>query len=254
MIIQQLISAALEKAGGRRIRDARVGIEYACVLLEDGSCGLAYTFRDERDCGAVLDSAPGLAGQRAEELICWAADANRYKAALGLAAINAVLNSDGKCEREEGNIIDALSPAESEVFGIVGEFQPVLRKIAPMTKNVHVFELNPARDSGFLAPDDMPLYLPKCDYVLITASAIINHTIDGVLALCGGESVRKVYLMGPSAPLCPEVLGKHNVTVIAGCEAVKPELLMEIISLCGGTKHMKPAVKQVIVKTKSLEE
>jgi uncharacterized protein (DUF4213/DUF364 family) len=39
MIIERLISAALEKAAGRRIRDARVGIEYSCVLLEDDSCG-----------------------------------------------------------------------------------------------------------------------------------------------------------------------------------------------------------------------
>jgi uncharacterized protein (DUF4213/DUF364 family) len=49
------------------------------------------------------------------------------------------------------------------------------------------------------------------------------------------------------------VLGKHGVTVIAGCEVVKPEPLMSMISLCGGTRHIKPAVRQVIVKIKGTE-
>jgi uncharacterized protein (DUF4213/DUF364 family) len=75
-----------------------------------------------------------------------------------------------------------------------------------MTKNIYVFELNPAKGSGFYAPEDMPKHLPKCSHVLITASAIINHTIDEILSLCGGNK-KAVYLVGPSAPLWPEAFG-----------------------------------------------
>jgi uncharacterized protein (DUF4213/DUF364 family) len=249
MIIDELISSALERAGDRTIKDARVGMEYTGVLLEDKSCGLAYTFKDERDYNAVLSSAEKLTGLSVETIIPWAEDKNKFKAALGLAAINAVLNvADSSAQYYAGNIISALELNENDTFGMIGEFHPVLNRISPMTKNIYVFELSPEKGKCFYPPEDMPLYLPKCNYVLITASAIINHTIEGVLALCGGSNIKEVYLVGPSSPLCPEVFGKHNVTTIAGSIVREPDLIMPVISLCGGTRFIKPAVEQVIIR------
>jgi hypothetical protein len=248
MIVDELAAAAKTKADGRKIADARVGLEYACVLLEDGSCGLAYTFKDERDYDAVLNSAARLEGLPVEELIPWAAEANKFRAALGLAAVNAVLNArEPSRPYETGNMMDGLRLEEGEFFGMIGNFPPVLRRLSPMTKNIYVFELNPAKGSGFYAPEDMPKHLPKCSHVLITASAIINHTIDEILSLCGGNK-KAVYLVGPSAPLWPEAFGGRGVTLIAGCVVTRPALIMPIISLCGGTRHIRPAVEQVMLK------
>lgn len=249
MIIDELISSALKRAGNRKIKDARVGMEYTGVLLEDKSCGLAYTFKDERDYIAVLSSAEKLAEMSVEAIIPWAEDKNKFKAALGLAAINSVLNvSDSSAHWVSGNIINEIELNENDTFGMIGEFQPVLNRIAPMTKSIYVFELNAEKGSGFYTPEEMPLYLPKCSYVLITASAIINHTIDGVLACCNKQNVKEIYLVGPSAPLCPEVFGKHKVTTIAGSLVKDPDLIMPVISLCGGTRFIKPAVEQVILR------
>ena len=47
MITNEMRELLAEKARQRVIRDLRIGLGYTAVLLDDGACGLAYTFRDE---------------------------------------------------------------------------------------------------------------------------------------------------------------------------------------------------------------
>lgn len=245
MIIDSLIEKALKLCGGRKVTDVRVGLEYTCVLLEDGGCGLAYTFKDEVDYNAVLGTVVDLFGAEVSNIIPWALDKNKFKAAIGLAAINAVLNTSA-VRGETVNIIDTLNLSGDDVFGMVGDFPPVMKRIAPMTANVYIFELNVREGSGFYTSDEMPLYLPKCSHVLITASTLINHTLDEVLSYC--NNAKEVYMVGPSAPLCPEAFEGYKVTAIAGSIVKRPDLIMPIISLCGGTKFLKPLIEQLVLK------
>lgn len=64
----------------------RAGLSYICVLLDDNSCGLAYTFRNELGCFCgIFDEAGSLIGRKCAELIPWAKSKNRLMAAVGLA-------------------------------------------------------------------------------------------------------------------------------------------------------------------------
>jgi uncharacterized protein (DUF4213/DUF364 family) len=47
VITDELLERRAEKAQHRVVRDVRIGLGYTAVLLDDGACGLAYTFRDE---------------------------------------------------------------------------------------------------------------------------------------------------------------------------------------------------------------
>lgn len=250
MIIDRLIEKALKHCGGRKIADVRVGLEYTCVLLDDGGCGLAYTFKDEGDYNAVLNSGEALIGAEANKIIPWAKDENKFKAAIGLAAINAVINTPA-VSGDKVNIIDIININRDDVFGMIGDFPPVMKRIAPMTANIYVFELNVQKGSGFYTEEDMPLYLPRCSHVLITASALINHTLDKVLSYC--NKAEEVYLVGPSAPLCPEAFEGYNVTLIAGSIVKRPDLIMPVISLCGGTKFLKPLLEQVVIEVRNIK-
>ena len=72
MITDDLIGKALRIATGRKIKDTRAGLGYTCVLLDNGACGLAYTFRNELGDGCgVLPEAGNLIGADAAELIPW---------------------------------------------------------------------------------------------------------------------------------------------------------------------------------------
>lgn len=246
MIIDDLIQQALEHAGQRTLKDVRAGLGYTCVLLEDDACGLAYTFREELGeyCG-TLSEAGSLIGKAGLEIIPWALSKNRVKAAVGLAAINAVLNT-ATAEWSTGNVITALDVRPDSTFGMVGEFRPILFEIKKKTDSIYVFERDVSGDSALYPSETIPQHLPKCDVVVITATSLINHTIDEVLSHC--QNARQVCMVGPSTPLCPEVFRRYNVHLLAGSAVTDPRRILEIVSQGGGTMSMKPAIRQVLLK------
>lgn len=193
MIIDEMEEYALQKVGSAKVKDVRAGLGYTAILLDDGRCGLAYTFRNElgSGCGAVAEAGT-LIGRDAAELFEWAKDQNRLKAAVGLASMNAVFN-DAETKWDTGNVITAFSLAETETFGMVGEFKPILHHVKDMTKNIHVFEQNISAEGIYHPSEEIPEYLPKCDVVVVTATSIINHTIDGILSNC--KNAREVCIV-----------------------------------------------------------
>ena len=247
MIVDELVDRVQGLAQSKKITDVRAGLGYTCVMLEDGGCGLAYTFRNELgSCCGLLDAAGRLIGMDVDEIIPWAKESDRLKAAIGLAAINAVLNDPAK-NWDTGNVLDVLQLHESDTFGMVGEFRPILSKVKTMTDSIYVFEQDVSKRNGLYPADTIPTYLPMCDVVVITATSIINHTIDEVVSCC--KNAKVVCLAGPSTPLCPEIFRKHNIKLLAGSVVKKPELILQIVSQGGGTRSMKPAIEQVLVRT-----
>ena len=247
MIIDALIENALSKIDQQKLKDVRAGLGYTCVMLEDNSCGLAYTFRNELgECCSILSDAGSLIGKNAADIIPWAKSRNRLKAAIGLAAINAIFNTP-QTEWDTGNVITALDVGPNSTFGMVGEFRPILNEVKKKTDNIYVFEQDVSGDSELYSGETIPQHLPKCDVVVVTATSLINQTIDEVLSCC--ENARQVCIVGPSTPLCPEVFCRYNVQLLAGSVVTNPQKILEIISQGGGTMSMKPAIRQVLVKT-----
>ena len=245
MLIDELIEFAVNKAPAG-IRDVRAGLSYTAVLLEDGACGVAYTFRNELgQCCGILDEAGGLIGTDAAKVIPWAKSDNRLKAAIGVAALNAVLNVP-HTDWETGNVTGAMNIRPDDTFGMIGAFRPILSEIKSRTKNVYVFEQNVAEGSGLYPSETIPQHLPKCDVVMITATSIINQTIDGVVAHC--KNAREVCLVGPSTPMCPEVLGQYHITLLAGSVVTNADMALQVVSQGGGTMSLKPAVRQVLAR------
>ena len=88
MIIDELIKIATAKAG--KGRSGMRGAGHTCVM-EDGSLP-CLPFRNEMGHGGVLGRAGTMIGMDGAEIMQWAR-IKWLKAAIGLAAINAVLNS-----------------------------------------------------------------------------------------------------------------------------------------------------------------
>lgn len=247
MLIEELIQYALPRAQGKKIREVRAGLGYTCLVLDDGSAGLAYTFRSDMGpfCG-ILNEAGTINGRDAAEIIPWARLNHRLKAAIGLAAINAVVNNEPGAAWVDGNIIEALSVGEEDVFGMVGDFAPILMNVKKKTEHIYIFELDPPEGSGFYPSEDIPQYLPACSVVVITATSIVNHTIDDLLTHCRGARV--VCIVGPSTPMCPAIFKDHGVTMLAGTLVTDPDRAMEIISQGGGTMALKPVSRRVLAR------
>lgn len=246
MIINELIEHASAMIQGKKIADVRAGLGYTAVMLEDNACGLAYTFRNELGyCCGTLGTAGNLIGMNGAEVILWAKESNRLQAAIGLATLNAVIN-DSRKNWDTGNILDAFSLRESDTFGMVGGFGPILPKAKSMTKNIYVFEQNVPAGSEFYPADQIPQFLPNCDVIVISATSIINHTIDEVISYC--KNARELCIVGPSTPLCPEVFKKYNVTLLAGSVVKNPDFILQVVSQGGGTMAMRPGLDHVLVR------
>lgn len=247
LIIDELIEVALNKSKDQKILDVRIGLGYTGVQLDDDSCGVAYTFKDELGlCCTLFKEAGKIIGKDVKEVIKWSKDRNLAKVAMGVASINAIINSQVE-NYDLKNIIELIDAGKDESFGMVGNFRPIMKEVRKMTENIYIFEKKESDGPNIYKESDIDKYLPKCEVVLITSTSIINGTIDDILEKT--KNARSVYLVGPTTTLCPEVLKKYGIDILAGTIVNNPKKLLDIISQGGGTRSMKETVKQVVIDT-----
>lgn len=245
LIIDKLINKAKDKCNGVKTKEIRAGLGYTCVVLDNNSSGLAYTFRNEMGaCCGLMEQAGKLNGVDCSNLVNWAKETNLLKASIGVATLNAVLHSHLD-SYESLNLVDAIDVKPMETFGMIGYFGPIVDRIKNMTKNVYIFERNPGTNPDVLPDWAIDMYLPLCDVVVVTGTAIINKTIDHILDKC--KNAREVIILGPTTTLCPEVFKQYNVTMLAGSLVTDYKKALDIVSQGGGTRAMKDCTKQVIL-------
>ena len=246
MVLDSLIDSVSKKAALRIVEDVRIGLGYTAVLLDNGSCGLAYTFRNQLGgCCCVLKDAGHMKGMKCDDVIRWAKDANLAKSAVGLATINALLQEDIEDYRCD-NIFDNLQVKPEDALGVVGDFGPFLRDIRKQVKDMYVFEKKVQEVQGYLYPEEsMDTYLPNCDIVIITSTSIINKTFDNIIKKC--QNAREIIMLGPSTPLAPAVFRKYKVTLLAGIIVCEAEKVLDVVSQGGGTRSLGNSVKQMYI-------
>ena len=70
MIADQIRDYLLEHSEKRVVQELRIGLTYTGVLLDDGSAGVAYTFKDDIPAGcSIFGGSHPLAGRPAHEII-----------------------------------------------------------------------------------------------------------------------------------------------------------------------------------------
>lgn len=249
MIIDELIEYSLLEVQQRKIKDVRAGLGYTCVMLDNGNCGLAYSFRNALgdNCDA-LSIAGSLIGRSSEEIIPWLKDSNCLKSAIGLATINAVLNNSQK-KQNIGSLLDIAAVSPTDIIGMVGMIKPVFEALESVTRNIYVFEENVMKCGDIYYENSISIRLPECSVVFIKATCIMNHTLDKVLLYC--KKAREVCIIGPSTPLCPEVFRRYGVSLLAGSIVKNADSILEIISQGGGIISMQPAISPCLLRVQS---
>ena len=96
-----------------------------------------------------------------------------------------------------------------------------------------------ADQATYLAGD----LLPKCQVVILSATTLLNHTVDDLLGCCG--SAREIALLGPSTPFLPKVFSRHGVTMLSGLQVVDAPRVLRIVSEGGGTRQFGRAVRKL---------
>jgi uncharacterized protein len=209
-ILDDLIANLLEDVP---VRSVLVGAHWTVVCTRH--CGMAATLMSSHPHGHKQVRDVGRLHQKsARELTELALSTELMEASIGVAAINSMIDVDESTAREINASEELTRLGRGKKVALVGHF-PFVPQLRQSVGQLWVIEQNPREDDypAEAAPD----LIPQADIVAITSSALINHTLDGLLALCPAQAT--VMLLGPSTPLSP-ILFDYGVNIISGTRVV----------------------------------
>ncbi len=195
------------------VRSLLVGVHWTYVGSRYG--GLASTLMADAPHGhSIVRSVGHLHEKTARELAELALSDNPLEISIGVAAINSLLDVDeNRCVQINAAEVISERGREKKV-ALIGHF-PFISKLREVVSQLWVIEQQPVE--GEFPASAAVDFLPQSDVVAITGSALLNHTLEGLLALCSPKAT--VIILGPSTPLSP-ILFQHGATIISGARVM----------------------------------
>jgi uncharacterized protein (DUF4213/DUF364 family) len=224
------------------VKDIRQGVFHTGVLIR--YCGLAATMpRDALKQEGLLVKEPGfLLDKTPRDLVQMAYSESILEAAIGMAAINSLLEVDiDSCiELNAAELI--LQKGEGKKVAIVGHF-PFLPRIREKAKALWVIEKNPRQ--GDFSEEEADRLIPQADVVAITGTSLTNHTLEHLLGLCNAESY--IVMLGDTVPLCP-VLFDYGVHALSGTRVIDADLALRCVSQGANFRQIKGTKRLTMTK------
>ena len=209
------------------VRQVAVGSFWTAVALDTVPlrCGLASTLRGEHhDAGPPVPEAGHLLECSGQELAGWLRSSSILKASVGVAALNALLEvNEADCVEVNAEQV-ILERGAGKRVAIVGHF-PFVERVRQAAAECWVIELHPR--PGDLPAERTAEVLPQADVVALTGTSLINHTFEGLAALCRSDAF--VIVLGGSTPLSP-VLFDWGVDAVAGTLVVDGPAALRSVS------------------------
>jgi uncharacterized protein (DUF4213/DUF364 family) len=163
-------------------------------------------------------------GKGALEIAQMAYSSSLLEAAIGMAAINSLLEVDeGRCiALNAGDLL--AEKGKGKKVALIGHF-PFVSQLRQVVKEPWVIEQH-LREGDFAA-SEAEILVPQADVVGITGMAFTNHTIEGLLGLCRPDAY--IVVLGPTTQLS-SVLFRYGVDAVSGTKVVDPEVLLRGVS------------------------
>jgi uncharacterized protein (DUF4213/DUF364 family) len=166
------------------------------------------------------------------------------EASIGVAAINSLLDMDEALAVEINASEVLTSRGRGKNVALVGHF-PFIPQLRQSAGQLWVIEQNPSEDEyPAEAAEDL---IPRADIVAITSSSLVNHTLDGLLALCPPQAT--VMLLGPSTPLSP-ILFERGATIISGTRVVDEAAVLRTVGQGAAFRQVEGAKLLTFVQEK----
>lgn len=220
------------------VRDVWIG-PYWTLVRTDRGAGLAATLLDAGPTHGAhaqhLADAGNLAGRDARELARGVSAGFPLARSVGLAALNALL------PEPEGRLSDlnagelAAEKGKGQTVGVVGWF-PFIPRLRQAAAAVEVFEKD--AETGFALTAERAARLARCDGLCLTASALLNGTLEGVMQAARPGAWK--LLVGPSAPLCREMLAL-GFDAVCGARVENAESVARVIREGGCFQQIRRA-------------
>jgi uncharacterized protein (DUF4213/DUF364 family) len=258
-VIDMLIDSLMNRARRRTVRQAILGSRFCGITLDDGATGVANLCPEV--CGQpsrpISDCLPR-PGSPAADVLATLAPPTR--SAVGLATASALANRPEQWdERREagaakGDLLEVLELRPDDQVGMVGCFAPLVEPIGRRVQRLFIFERGPRLTSDLLPESQAGELLPQCSIAIITATTLLNGTIDALLAAT--PNCREVVVLGPSTPLVPAVFVEvpRRVSLLAGVLVTDANELLRAVARGGGTRDFLNSVAKVNVRVRDVHE
>ncbi|MCG8509613.1 MAG: DUF2478 domain-containing protein [Rhodospirillales bacterium] len=212
----------------------RVLIGFNWVLVESAEgCGLAQTPDRGRSACRKIADASSLRGRPLRDLAGLIHSLDGIEAAIGLAAINAHYNRFDLTGPPDNGLED-FAPS-GEPITVIGRFPNLGERLG----NVTIIEREPADGE---TPDwAAPWVLPESEYVIATASTLVNRSLPGLIEACNNAEIA---IVGPSAPLTPRLFD-YGISRLGGLVIEDVEGAATAIAEGGSVKAIKPFARMV---------
>jgi len=219
-IVEELLSSL--PASDSPVRAILVGAHW--TVLCSRHCGMASTVLADKPHGHEEVRDVGRLHQKsARELAEFARSGSLLEASIGLAAINSLLDVDERLAVDLNAAEVLVCRGEGKRIALVGHF-PFIPRLRQAAEQLWVIEQRPAQ--GEYPAEAAGDLIPQADLVALTGTALINHTLDGLLGLCRPDA--QVIVLGPSTPLSP-ILFDHGVSILSGSRVVDEAAVLRTV-------------------------
>ncbi len=230
-------------AGGQKTESVQIGLVYSAAQLDNRAVGVSYTFPNTRSCRgrSSLQGPRPFAGREAEDLVKALGGADLLQSSVAMAVANALLASlPLPSNARAADVLEAVEIRPGDRVCMVGCFLPLLQALKD--RQVSVTAVDEVPKPGSRPADEARRLLPESQIAVITATSIINGTIDGLLKMAA--SCREVVILGPSTPLLPEAFAGTPVTCLSGIRVLQSEAVIQSIAEGGGFCEFKRFVQK----------
>jgi uncharacterized protein (DUF4213/DUF364 family) len=270
-ILQETLDTIGEILGDERdritVERAVVGVFFTGVKLDNGMAGACATpietVRETFCCASAVAGgrSPGnISGCPAFALAGEALGPNGIGRGLGIAALNALADTcwrrrpQPEAELRIGvDAFDAAAIRPADKVVVVGAFVPFLRALKQRRQPFIVLEQNPAT----LKADELPFFRPaekagtvisEADVLLITGSALVNDTLEDLLAL--RKPGARVTVVGPTVGLLPDAFLRRGADILGGVRITEPDAFLDALAEGGSAPDFlgRSAQKVVLVR------
>jgi uncharacterized protein (DUF4213/DUF364 family) len=232
---ERLIELNTKEAKKSHIDIISIGLGYTTVILNDGRCGLCYTYLDRKEQCTVYK------GESYEGRCCYdllttlKGCTNTVERSVIIAMINAinVYNID-TLGKDKSNLFDDLKLVKCNKIGMIGYFRPVVKEFKD--KGVETI----AYDIGQGVGNEKEFYdfvAKEANALIITATSFINNTFSTIMDRIEGFN-KPTAVLGPSTIMEKELYEGTPVTIIGGTLPLENDEILKAIRNGKGTPEL----------------
>jgi hypothetical protein len=232
---ERLIEINAKEAKQSHISVISIGLGYTTVILNDGRCGLCYTYLDRKEQCTVY-KGESYEGRCCYDLLTTLDSCiNTVERSVIIAMINAlnVYNID-KLGEDKGILFDDLKLVKGNKIGMIGYFRPVVKEFKDKGVETIAYDIG----QGVGTEKEFYDFVNKdADALIITATSFINNTFKLIMDRIDGFN-KPTAVLGPSTIMEKALYKGTPVSIIGGTLPLENDKILKAIRNGKGTPEL----------------